>query len=215
MLTQSTHLLLKRALKPLFALSLSAAALSLYSGLSAQLSAAPSAQATALKLGELAPDFSLKDQRGQELKLSSLRGKLVVLEWTNPTCPFVVRHYKAKTMTTLAQSHPDVVWLTINSSHFTQDADNAKWADSEGVKRVLNDASGEVGQRYRARTTPHMYVIDAAGKLAYQGAIDDDPYGDKQAPLNYVAEALKALKAGAQPKVGETKPYGCSVKYKR
>ena len=170
---------------------------------------------SALKLGAEAPDFTLKDQAGAAVKLSSLRGKVVVLEWTNPTCPFVVRHYKAKTMTQLAAQNPEVIWLTIYSSYFTQDADNAQWAQKEGVKRVLNDASGEVGRRYGARTTPHMYVVDAQGKLAYQGAIDDDPYGEKKAPLNYVAEALKALKAGAPVKVGETKPYGCSVKYKR
>jgi len=176
------------------------------------LSATPTT--ASLKLGAPAPDFTLKDQRGATVTLSALKGKTVVLEWTNPGCPFVVRHYKAKTMTQLAQANPEVVWLTINSSYFTQDADNAKWADKEGVKVVLNDASGEVGKRYGARTTPHMYVIDAEGKLAYQGAIDDDPYGEKATPLNYVAEALKALKAGGSPKVNETKPYGCSVKYK-
>lgn len=175
--------------------------------------AAPSGSST-VKTGEMAPDFTLKDQSGTEVKLSSLKGKLVVLEWTNPGCPFVVRHYKAQTMTKLAKANSDVVWLTINSSHFTQDADNTTWAQKEGVKTVLNDASGKVGKLYGARTTPHMYVIDAQGKIAYQGAIDDDPYGDKESPLNYVADALKALKAGKAPSINETKPYGCSVKYK-
>lgn len=206
-MTHSTPSSLAQPLRWLLALSLSLTPL-----LSAPHAApAPSAQ---LKVGAPAPDFTLKDQAGNEVKLSALKGKTVVLEWTNPGCPFVVRHYKAKTMTQLAAAHPEAVWLTINSSHFTQDAANSEWAQKEGVKVVLNDASGAVGQSYGARTTPHMYVINAQGELAYQGAIDDDPYGDKPEPLNYVAEALKALKAGQPIKVSETKPYGCSVKYK-
>jgi len=108
-----------------------------------------------------------------------------------------------------------VVWLTINSSHFTTHEENAKWSAAEGVTATLNDASGEVGARYGARTTPHMFVIDAEGKLAYKGAIDDDPHGDKATPTNYVTAALTALKAGKRPEISDTQPYGCSVKYKR
>lgn len=173
------------------------------------------AQSAAPELGAQAPDFTLTDHTGKAHTLSSYKGKLVVLEWTNPQCPFVVRHYAAKTMTNAAAAHPEVVWLTINSSHFATHEENAKWSAAEGVKATLNDPSGEVGARYGAKTTPHMFVIDAEGKLAYKGAIDDDPHGDKQTPINYVTEALKALKEGGRPAVSETRPYGCSVKYKR
>ena len=168
-----------------------------------------------LTVGQPAPDFTLKDHTGATHTLSSYRGKLVVLEWTNPGCPFVVRHSEAKTMSKLKEAFPDVVWLTINSSYFNTDSDSAAWAQREGVKVVLNDSAGQVGRLYNARTTPHMYVINTKGELAYQGAIDSDPYGDQKEPVNYVSEALKALKAERAPAVSETKPYGCSVKYKR
>ena len=166
-------------------------------------------------VGEPAPQFDLKDQNGNNHTLSQYKGKIVVLEWTNPTCPFVVRHYEKKTMTQLAKSNSDIVWLTINSSHFTTHESNAKWAKAEGVKYVLKDSTGTVGRSYGSKTTPHMYVVDTQGKLAYKGAIDNDPYGDKKSPLNYIAEALKSLKANQPVKTPETKPYGCSVKYKR
>ena len=168
-----------------------------------------------VKIGQDAPNFTLKDQNGTTHTLAQYKGKIVVLEWTNPTCPFVVRHYKAKTMTTLAGKHADVVWLTINSSHYTTDKDNAAWAKAENVKFVLNDSTGKVGKQYGARTTPHMYVVDAKGKLAYMGAIDDDPYGDKKESTNYVAKALESLKANQAVQTATTKEYGCSVKYKK
>jgi peroxiredoxin len=168
-----------------------------------------------VKLGADAPVFSLKDQTGQTHALKSYRGKTVVLEWTNPGCPFVEYHYKKDTMTKLSASHPNVVWLTINSSHFTTEKENQKWSKMEGVKTVLADPSGEVGRQYGARTTPHMFVINASGQLVYQGAIDDNPHMDEKNTLNYVDEALKNLAANQKVKVAETKPYGCSVKYKR
>ena len=187
---------------------LCAIALSLVMGLAHLASAQP-------KTGAPAPDFTLKDQSGTEHKLSQYRGKVVVLEWTNPGCPFVVKHYEKDTMTKLAAKHPDVVWLTINSSYFTNDADNAKWAKSEGVQHVLNDASGKVGQAYGARTTPHMFVIGPDGALAYQGAIDDNPHFDARDSKNYVDAAIADLKAKRPVKTPEVRPYGCSVKYKR
>ena len=171
--------------------------------------------AAPLKIDEPAPDFTLKDQSGSAHTLSQYKGKIVVLEWTSPTCPFVVRHYTAKTMTSSAKAHPEVVWLTVNSSHFTKDKDNRAWAEKNGVRTVLNDSSGSVGALYGARTTPHMYIIDVKGALAYQGAIDNDPYGENAQPINYVMQAIKELKAGRRVSQADTKPYGCSVKYKR
>ena len=166
-------------------------------------------------VGEQAPDFTLKDQTGKVHNLKQYRGKLVVLEWTNPTCPFVVRHYERDTMTKLAAAHPDVVWLTVNSSYYTTDADNTTWAKQEGVEVVLNDARGRIGQAYGAKTTPHMYIIDPQGRLVYQGAIDDNPHFDDRKTLNFVDQALKELKAGKAVSQSSTRPYGCSVKYKR
>ena len=168
-----------------------------------------------VQIGQEAPDFTLKDQEGKEHKLSDYRGKVVVLEWTNPTCPFVEYPYQRDTMTTLASEHSKVVWLTINSSYFTTAEANKKWAKLEGVKTVLADPSGATGKIYNARTTPHMYVIDSTGKLVYQGAIDDNPHMDKRETVNYVERALKSLSRGTPIKTGQTPPYGCSVKYKR
>ena len=163
--------------------------------------------------GEIAPDFTLSDQDGKSHTLSAYRGKTVVLEWTNPTCPFVEFHYKNDTMNKLSNAYPNVVWLTINSSYFTTAENNKKWARSENVKTVLADPSGKVGRSYEARTTPHMFVINPEGKIVYQGAIDDNPHMDQKVSVNYVKEALSALKSKKKVEVGETRPYGCSVKY--
>jgi len=168
-----------------------------------------------VKIGDAAPQFELKDQNGTTHTLKQHLGKVVVLEWVNPTCPFVVKHYNLKTMQTLRSAHPEVIWIPINSSYYTTDKDNAVWAKSVDVPYVLNDASGSVGKAYGARTTPHMYVIDPQGKIAYQGAIDDNPHFDERPAQNYVNAALTDLKMKRAVKTPEIKPYGCSVKYKR
>lgn len=165
-------------------------------------------------VGQPAPDFTLVDEAGETHTLSDYRGSTVVLEWTNPGCPFVVRHYDADTMETLAADHPDVIWLAINSSHFNTAEDSATWKAEHGFAYpTLLDTDGTVGHQYGARTTPHMYVIDAEGTLAYAGAIDDDPRGRNDEDTNYVALAIEALEAGEAPATSSTEPYGCSVKY--
>lgn len=169
--------------------------------------------------GQAAPDFTLKDHTGTEHKLSAYKGKVVVLEWTNPECPFVVRHYREKTMKTLAEQYAgkDVVWLAVNSSHFATQETNKAFVDKEQLKyAVLDDAKGEVGHAYGARTTPDMFVVDPAGLVAYRGAIDNDPFGDKKAEekVNYVGVAIPAVMAKGKIATPKTKPYGCSVKYK-
>ena len=166
--------------------------------------------------GEAAPAFSLTDQDGKAHQLKDFLGKVVVLEWTNPECPFVVRHYRKDTMEALAKKYAgkDVVWLAINSSHFANNAVNKKWAEAERLPfKVLDDHTGATGHAYGARTTPDMYVIDPAGKIAYRGAIDDDPYGDKASPKNFVDTALMQHFSGKPVGEARTKPYGCSVKY--
>ncbi len=169
-------------------------------------------------IGAKAPDFTLQNQDGKNVSLHDFAGKIVVLEWTNPECPFVQRHYKEKTMTTLASRYEDkgVVWLAINSGHTaTNDADKA-WAAAQGVSYPeLNDSLGVTGKAYHATNTPDMYVIAADGTLLYSGAIDNDPDGDKSAgdKINYVQRALDEILSGKAVSTPQTKPYGCSVKY--
>lgn len=177
-------------------------------------------KAKAAKVGEMAPDFSLQDQDGKTHKLSDLKGKVVVLEWFNQGCPYVVRHHKAKTMTSTADKYKgqDVVWLAINTTGKSAE-DNKTSAEAWGIDYpILNDTTTAVAQQYGAKTTPHMYVIDKDGKLVYNGAIDDDSSadgakGDKA--TNYVAKALDEVLAGKPVSTPETKPYGCGVKYKK
>lgn len=171
-----------------------------------------------LAVGQSAPPFELVSVGGEKVSLADYAGKTVVLEWFNPNCPVSRRHAEAKTMTSTEAKHPAVVWLGINStktSHgdYLDPAAQKKYMDEHGVDYpVLYDTSGDVGRAYGAKTTPHMYVIDPAGKIAYMGAIDDDPRG-KGASVNYVDAALSALAAGEPVDPASTKPYGCSVKY--
>ena len=168
-------------------------------------------------VGKPAPDFKALDENGSSHELAQYRGRAVVLEWTNSDCPFVERHYSADTMEKLAVAlgASDVVWLAVNSTYTNTPADTRAWRASQGFAYpTLQDADGSIGHLYGARTTPHLFVIDAKGVLRYEGAIDDDPYGKAATPVNYVGGAVKALLAGASPDPTETKPYGCSVKYK-
>jgi peroxiredoxin len=163
-----------------------------------------------------APDFTLLDQDGTEHRLSQYRGRVVVLEWINPGCPYVQRHYEAGTMTRLERELPDedVVWLAIDSSNFIVPEASRAWrAEHQMAHPILQDPAGDVGRRYAARTTPHMFVIDREGTLRYAGAIDDDPRGRSEAPTNHVAQAVRAVLAGEAPPITTTEPYGCTVKY--
>ena len=164
-----------------------------------------------------APDFTLTDQKGHTVQLSDFKGKVVVLEWTNPECPFVQRHYKAGTMKILSKFYAEqgVVWLAMDSTYTMNQEKNAAWAEQQQIAYpVLDDHEGKAGKAYGARNTPHMFVIDAKGNIAYQGAIDNNPSGEKKEDLvNYVAQALNAVLAGEPVAIPETRPYGCSVKY--
>jgi peroxiredoxin len=180
--------------------------------------AVPGMAGDGVSVGDTAPAFTLTDTAGNEVSLGDFEGKIVVLEWLNPDCPFVQRHYKAGTMKDLATKYDGegVVWLTINSTNYMDAAANAKFKADNGLPyAILVDQSGDVGHLYDARTTPHMYIIDGTGSLVYIGAIDDDPRGNKGEPaVNYVAVALDEVLAGNAVTTAETKPYGCSVKYK-
>jgi len=169
-------------------------------------------------LGNQAPEFELPGIDGKTYKLSQFKDKIVVLEWMNHECPYVKKAHDNKQMTgTLAKfKDKPVVWIGIDSSYFSADKSDAikKWAGEKGIEYpILLDPKGEVGHIYAAKATPHMYVIDQKGKLVYTGAIDDQRDGDGQ--RNYIAEAVEALLAGSEVPVARTKPYGCSVKYKK
>jgi peroxiredoxin len=181
----------------------------------------PAAPKTA-KVGEAAPEFTLKDTAGKEHSLASLTkaGKIVVLEWFNPDCP-VSRAYHSpdSVMTKVAAelAGKDVVWLAINSgAPGKQGAGlerNRKAVEEYAISYpVLMDEDGKVGRLYGAKTTPHMYVIGKDGKLAYAGAIDDGTPQSK-GKTNLVREAVTALAAGKEVAVKESKAFGCSVKY--
>lgn len=179
------------------------------------------AQPAGLTIGKPAPDFTLKGADGKEYKLADTKGKVVVLEWTNHQCPFVKRHQaEKKTMqNTFAkfQGKP-VVWMAIDSTATC--AENAgaikEFATKNGTTYpILLDADGKVGKMYGAKTTPHMFVIDQKGNLAYMGAIDNDEKGDNANPMNYVEQAVNSLLTGSTVATAETKSYGCSVKYKQ
>jgi peroxiredoxin len=178
-----------------------------------------------VQAGKAAPDFTAIDSNGKSHQLSSLKGKTVVLEWTNDGCPYVQKHYGAGNMQALQKAASDtgVVWLTVVSSspgtqgHVDGAAAN-KLTDSRKAlpSAVLLDPTGKIGKLYDAKTTPHMYVIDPKGNLAYAGAIDDKPtanQADIKGARNYVTEALTAVAAGQAPAVTTTRAYGCSVKY--
>lgn len=172
-------------------------------------------------VGETAPAFQLKDLNGKTHSLAAHKGKVVVLEWVNPNCPYSDRHAREKTMTGLADKHGQVVWLAINSTNpkhanYLEPAEHLAWNKKNGIDyAVLYDPTGATGKAYEAKTTPHMYIIDPQGKIAYNGAIDDDPSGRKAKAerANYVDLGLTAERAHGDPDPAATKPYGCSVKY--
>jgi len=167
-----------------------------------------------------APDFTLVNYDGKEVKLADYKGKIVVLEWFNYECPFVKYHYeKASTMKDLAAKYKDknIVWLAINSTSHLDTSKNREFAEKNAIPYpILDDKVGGVGKAYDAKTTPHMYIIDAEGNIVYNGAIDNAPLGrpaEGQTPVNYVDKTLEELTAGKAVTTSETKPYGCTVKY--
>jgi peroxiredoxin len=179
---------------------------------------ATDATASGVPVGGKAPDFTLQDQNGKPVTLSAFAGKIVVLEWTNPNCPFVQRVYSQKTMQKLDGEYTSkgVVWMAINSSaDATNDADKT-WATAQAINYpVLNDTDTAVAKAYHATNTPDMFVIGTSGNLLYEGAIDNNPYGDKtDGVINYVGQALDETLAGKPVSVPETKAWGCGVHYR-
>jgi peroxiredoxin len=171
----------------------------------------------AAEVGSKAPEFSLANYDGKTVNLSDYKGKIVVLEWFNYECPFVKYHYeKANTMIELPDKYKDkgVMWLAINSTAHQTTEGNKEFAEKHKVGYpILDDRTGKVGHLYGAITTPHMFIIDAKGNIAYNGAIDNSPMGKEANVINYVDKALEELTSGKEVSTTNTKPYGCTVKY--
>jgi glutathione peroxidase-family protein len=176
-------------------------------------------------VGKPAPDFTVTDASGKTQSLSAYKGKTVVLEWNNPECPFVRKHYGAENMQSqqAAAMKDGVVWLTVNSGavgkqgHLDAAAATAYVAKVGGRESAyLIDTDGKVGHAYDAKTTPHMFVIDGDGVLRYMGGIDSiasTDVDDIPKATQYVKQALGELAAGKPVSVSTSEPYGCSVKY--
>lgn len=182
----------------------------------------------AVKVGEPAPTFVATDVNGQQVELGQLKGKTVVLEWTNYGCPFVRKHYDSGNMQSVQEKalagDKNLVWVGVISSakgkegYFaTPEAAKAAAAKKKAhYSHLILDPKGDLGRLYGAATTPHMFIIDPTGTLVYQGAIDDTPSVDKatvKTAKNYVLAALASLKGGKPIATTESKPYGCAVKY--
>ncbi len=177
-------------------------------------------------VGDAAPDFATKDIKGNPVKLADLKDKVVVLEWNNPNCPFVKKHYESKNMQDLQKKYTEkgVVWVSINSSAegkegnlSEEDARNNFIDKGFAATNYVIDADGSIGHLYGASTTPHMYVINK-GTLVYQGAIDSIASADKADIAkadNYVAKALDEVLGGKAVTTAVTQPYGCGVKYNK
>ena len=177
-------------------------------------------------VGQAAPDFSLQDASGKTVKLSDFRGRHVVLEWTNPGCPYVKKHYQSGNMPATQREAvaKGVVWLSINSTEkasgdYLPPAKLLAWQKERQAAptAMLMDEEGTAGKAYGARTTPHLYLVDPRGRLIYAGGIDSiasSDAGDIPRATNYVRQALAEALAGKPVSAATTRPYGCSIKYK-
>jgi peroxiredoxin len=183
--------------------------------------AADQAEDENAKRAKEAPQFTLTAHDGNEVSLSDLDGKIVVLEWFNYDCPFVKAHYdSASTMIDLANKYADkdVVWLAINSTNYATGNDNKAFADAHSLPYlILDDHTGTVGRAYGAEHTPEIFIIDKTGVIAYHGAIDNAPLGrlneGETEKINYADKALSEMTTGKEVITPKTKPYGCTVKY--
>lgn len=184
-----------------------------------------SAALAAPEIGAVAPAFAGLATTGETISLEQFRGRKVVLEWTNHDCPFVAKHYSTGNMqaTQLAAKEDGAVWISvISSAPGKQGYVSAAEADALTASRgahpdyVVLDPTGEIGAAYAAKTTPHMFLIDADGSLRYDGAIDDKPstsHATVKGAHNYLLAAVETVSAGGDVADAETKPYGCSIKY--
>lgn len=182
--------------------------------------------ATGPTIGQNAPDFTLQDVNGKTVRLSDYRGRYVVLEWNNPGCPFVQKHYNSGNMQALQKeaTAKNVAWLTINSTEsghgdYRPPAQLSSWMRQQGgtPTATLMDESGTAGHAYAARVTPHMYIVDPQGRLVYAGGIDSKASAradDIASATNYIRVGLDEALAGKAISQSTTRAYGCTIKYR-
>lgn len=179
----------------------------------------------AASVGQPAPGFTLNDTAGKPVRLADFKGRAVVLEWNNPGCPFVRKHYQGNMQALQKEAAAQgVVWLAINSTEtasgdYLSPAQLARWMQDKQAAptATLMDEDGTAGRAYGARVTPHMYIVSAQGVLVYAGGIDSIPSArvdDIPKATNFVRQALAEIKAGKPVSVTTSQAYGCSVKYK-
>lgn len=179
----------------------------------------------AINTGEKAPGFKAKTASGKEISLGNFRGKIIILEWLNYGCPFIKKHYQSGNMQKLQKRYTqkDVIWLSVISSAVGKQGHSSADKAKEDKKRfgsfathIILDENGEIGKKFGAITTPHMFIVNKNGDLVYQGAIDDNSSAnpeDVESAKNYITNAMSSLLKDQQVSVGKTRPYGCSVKY--
>ena len=183
------------------------------------------AMAAPAVVGQSAPGFTLTDTAGKPVRLADFKGKTVVLEWNNPGCPFVRKHYQGNMQSLQKEAAAQgVVWLAINSTEtasgdYLSPAQLARWMQDKQAAptATLMDEDGVVGKAYGARVTPHMYIVNAQGVLVYAGGIDSIPSSrvdDIPKATPYIRQALGEIKGGKPLSVSTSQAYGCSVKYK-
>jgi peroxiredoxin len=175
-----------------------------------------------VEIGAPAPDFDLPGSDGHRHRLSDYAGKTVVLEWTSPVCPYTAMKYKSGAMQALQRQAAEqgAVWISIDTAapgrpgYLTPQAMMDRVAHYHAtIAAFLSDPDGKIGRAYGAKTTPSFYIVGRGGRLAYQGAMDDDPSADDARGANYVRAALDDLRQGQAVKKAETHPYGCAVEY--
>ncbi len=178
------------------------------------------AKVAEVKLGEKAPNFTRTDTKGTERSLSTYEGKIVVIEWFSPTCPYVERCYNTKTMQNaqarVKQLDKGVVWLAIDSRSGAAALTDNMWIDRFKLKHpILLDPRAEVARLYKAKTTPHMFVIDTKGVLRYHGALDNNEWGSMTGDdlTNYVVNAVEQIVNEETVSPDFVKPYGCALQY--
>jgi peroxiredoxin len=181
--------------------------------------------AGAVTAGQPAPAFTGTDVSGRTVSLSDFKGKYVVLEWNNPNCPFVQKHYESGNMQSLQKRFgaDNVAWISVNStsevhSDYMAPDKLASWFRKQNASptAVLMDTRGDIGRAYGAKVTPHMYVVDPKGTVIYAGAIDDKRSAnpaDVKTATNYVVAAVTDARAGKPVVPATSSAYGCSIKY--
>jgi peroxiredoxin len=173
-------------------------------------------------VGAQAPQFSAKGADGKQHSLRDYAGKLVVLEWTSPVCPFTAVKYKSGAMQALQRyaASRQIVWLSIDTAapdkagYLTAAAARSRIAQTRAtVTAFLFDVDGNIARSYGAKTTPSFFVVNREGKLAYEGAMDDQVFADQEQGREYVKSALDDLIAGRRVQKTETQPQGCAIEY--